>query len=180
MIFCAKVLTGKTVFDIIDFIKQRRFAKRQSAFVCVWDSISGNCPGCENPGKSGGTNMQEMDLYRHTDTVNKLLARYGVKFGIYKNGTFREQLFPFDAIPRVISREEFGYLERGLKQRVMALNLFINDIYSDKKIIRDKVIPEEFVYASSGYLVQCEGVKPPKGIYPHIAGIDLVQGKDGN
>ena len=94
--------------------------------------------------------MQEMDLYRHTDTVNELLARYGVKFGIYKNNEFREQLFPFDAIPRVIEQEEFRYLEKGLKQRVMALNLFIKDIYGDKLIIRDKVVPEEFVFASSG------------------------------
>ena len=123
--------------------------------------------------------MKEMDLYRHTDTVNELLARYGVKFGIYKNHEFHEQLFPFDAIPRIIGKKEFQYLEKGLKQRVMALNLFIRDIYGEKKIIRDKVIPEEFVYASSGYLAQCEGVVPPKEIYTHIAGIDLVQGKDG-
>lgn len=122
--------------------------------------------------------MHEIDLYNHTDTVNELLARYGVKFGIYKNNTFREQLFPFDAIPRMIGQEEFRYLEKGLKQRVTALNLFIKDIYGDKKIIRDKVVPEEFVYASSGYLAQCEGVLPPKGIYTHIAGIDLVQGKN--
>ncbi|MCC8065767.1 MAG: circularly permuted type 2 ATP-grasp protein [Clostridiales bacterium] len=122
--------------------------------------------------------MEDMDLYRHTDTVNELLARYGVKFGIYKNNEFKEQLFPFDAIPRVIGKEEFAYLEKGLKQRVMALNLFIRDIYSEKKIIRDKVVPEEFIYASSGYLAQCEGVMPSKGIYAHIAGIDLVQGKD--
>ncbi|MGN0479385.1 MAG: circularly permuted type 2 ATP-grasp protein [Hominenteromicrobium sp.] len=123
--------------------------------------------------------MEEMNLCRQADTVNELLARYGVKFGIYKNGTFREQLFPFDAIPRVIGAEEFEKLERGLKQRVMALNCFIRDIYGEKKIVRDKVVPEEFVYASSGYLAQCEGVLPPKGIYTHIAGIDLVQGKDG-
>ncbi|MCD8013578.1 MAG: circularly permuted type 2 ATP-grasp protein [Lachnospiraceae bacterium] len=122
--------------------------------------------------------MQDMDLYRHTDTVNELLARYGVKFGIYKNNVFKEQLFPFDAIPRVIEADEFAYLEKGLKQRVTALNLFIKDIYSEKKIIRDKVVPEEFIYASSGYLAQCEGVMPPKGVYAHIAGIDLVQGKD--
>ncbi|MCD7735727.1 MAG: circularly permuted type 2 ATP-grasp protein [Lachnospiraceae bacterium] len=119
-----------------------------------------------------------MDLYRHTDTVNELLARYGVKFGIYKNNEFKEQLFPFDAIPRVIEKDEFAYLEKGLKQRVMALNLFIRDIYSEKKIIRDKIVPEEFIYASSGYLAQCEGVTPPKGVYAHIAGIDLVQGRD--
>ena len=121
-----------------------------------------------------------MDLYRHTDTVNELLARYGVKFGIYKNNVFREQLFPFDAIPRVIEAEEFAHLEKGLKQRVTALNLFIRDIYGDKKIIRDKVVPEEFIFASSGYLPQCEGVLPPQSVYTHIAGIDLVQARDGN
>ena len=122
----------------------------------------------------------DLDLYEHTDTVNELLARYGVKFGIYKNNTFKEQLFPFDAIPRVIGHDEFAELEKGLKQRVMALNLFIKDIYGEKKIIRDKVVPEEFVYAGSGYLAQCEGVMPSKGIYSHISGIDLVQAKDGS
>ena len=122
---------------------------------------------------------EEMDLYRSADTINELLARYGVKFGIYKNHQFKEQLFPFDAIPRVIGADAFGYLERGLKQRVTALNLFIRDIYGEKKIVRDRIIPEEFIFASSGYLAQCEGVTPPKGIYAHIAGIDLVQGKEG-
>lgn len=123
--------------------------------------------------------MYEMDLLDNTENVNRLLARYGVKFGIYKNNTFKEQLFPFDAIPRVIQKEEFDYLERGLKQRVMALNLFLDDIYHDKKIVRDQVIPEDFIFASSGYLPACEGVIPPKKIYAHISGIDLVKGKNG-
>ena len=70
-------------------------------------------------------------------------------------------------------------LEKGLIQRVDALNLFLNDIYSEKKIIKDGVIPEEFVFISSGYLPQCEGITPPKNIYSHISGIDLVLGKDG-
>jgi len=122
--------------------------------------------------------MENMDLLRHTDTVNSLLARYGVKFGIYKNNVFREQLFPFDAIPRIIEHEEFSYLERGLKQRVTALNLFLKDIYSEKRIVKDKVVPEDFIFASSGYMVECEGVTPIKGIYSHISGIDLVKGKD--
>lgn len=122
--------------------------------------------------------MYDMDLLDHTDTVNEQLARYGVKFGIYKNNTFKEQLFPFDAVPRIIEKEEFDYLERGLKQRVNALNLFLKDIYHEKKIIRDKVVPEEFIYASSGYLAQCEGIMPSKGVYSHISGIDLVQSKD--
>lgn len=69
------------------------------------------------------------ELIQHTDSINELLARYGVKFGLYKNGTFKEQLFPFDAIPRIIPAGDFDYLDRGLKQRVMALNCFIGDIY---------------------------------------------------
>ncbi|MCD8154112.1 MAG: circularly permuted type 2 ATP-grasp protein [Clostridiales bacterium] len=119
-----------------------------------------------------------MELYDRSDTINELLARYGVKFGIYKNNTFKEQLFPFDVIPRIITKEEFDMLEKGLAQRVDALNLFLKDIYSEKKIIRDNVVPEDFVYASSGYMVQCEGIVPPKGVYSHISGIDLVKGKN--
>ncbi|MGF0018809.1 circularly permuted type 2 ATP-grasp protein [Sporofaciens sp. SGI.106] len=119
------------------------------------------------------------ELIDHTEGINRLLARYGVKFGLYKNGTFHEQLFPFDAIPRVIPHEDFLYLEKGLIQRVDALNLFLKDVYGDKKIVKDGVIPEEFVFSSSGYLPECEGIVPPKGIYSHISGIDLVLGKDG-
>ncbi|MDY5987002.1 MAG: circularly permuted type 2 ATP-grasp protein [Lachnoclostridium sp.] len=119
------------------------------------------------------------ELIDHTEGINRLLARYGVKFGLYKNGTFHEQLFPFDAIPRVIPHEDFQYLEKGLIQRVDALNLFLKDVYGDKKIVKDGVIPEEFVFSSSGYLPECEGIVPPKGIYSHISGIDLVLGKDG-
>jgi uncharacterized circularly permuted ATP-grasp superfamily protein len=121
----------------------------------------------------------ELDLLKHADQVNQLLARYGVKFSIYKNNVFKEQLFPFDPIPRVISAEEFDYLERGLKQRAKALNEFLKDVYGDKKIVRDKVIPEEFLFISKGYMAECEGVVPPRGIYNHISGIDLVKGKNG-
>ncbi len=124
--------------------------------------------------------MKNIDLLKRTDTVNELLARYGVKFGIYKNHTFKEQLFPFDAIPRIIQKDEFAYLERGLKQRVKALNLFLADIYNEKQILKDQIIPEEFIYASSGYLIQCENIHPPKDVFSHISGIDLVLGKDGN
>jgi len=111
--------------------------------------------------------------------INKLMARYGVKFGIYKNGEFIEQLFPYDAIPRIISHDEFAMLEKGLVQRVDALNCFLKDIYSEAKIIAEKVVPEEFVYISKGYLPECSGIVPPEGVYSHISGIDLVQAKDG-
>lgn len=118
------------------------------------------------------------NLTDHADAINRLLSRYGVKFGIYKNHTFHEQLFPFDAIPRVITHEEFGQLDRGLVQRVDALNLFLADIYGEKHIVKDGVLPKEFLYASKGYLPECEGIVPPAGIYSHISGIDLVQAQD--
>jgi len=123
--------------------------------------------------------MKQPDLLKHTDQVNEQMARYGVKFGIYKNNVFKEQLFPFDAIPRVIEHNEFGILEKGLKQRVLALNLFLKDIYSKKQIVKDGIVPEDFIFASSGYMAECEGVVSAKGIYSHISGIDLVKGKDG-
>ena len=98
------------------------------------------------------------ELAEHADGINRLMARFGVKFGIYKNGEFHEQLFPFDAISRVISHKDFLRLEKGLIQRVDALNLFLNDIYGDRKIIHDRIIPEEFVFISSGCLPECEGI----------------------
>ncbi len=110
--------------------------------------------------------------------INSLMARYGVKFGIYKNGTFKEQLFPFDAIPRIIKHEDFQKIEKGLIQRVDALNMFLYDIYHDKKIVKDGVVPEDFIYMSKNYMPECEGIDPSKKIYSHISGIDLVEGKD--
>ncbi len=114
------------------------------------------------------------------DTVNKWMERFGVRFGVYKKGVFNEQLFPFDSVPRIIPKKDWDYLERGLKQRVQALNMFLWDIYHDKKIIKDGIVPEEFVYSSKGYMPQCEGIDPTGKVYAHIAGIDLVEGKDGN
>lgn len=123
--------------------------------------------------------MKQGELSQYTKKTNQLLKRYGVKFGIYKNNIFHEQLFPFDCIPRIIGKDEFVYLNKGLIQRVNALNAFLKDIYEEKKIIKDRIIPEEFVYSSKGYLVEVEGLMPPQGIYAHIAGIDLVQAKEG-
>ncbi len=118
-------------------------------------------------------------LASHSEQINSLLARYGVRFGLYKGGEFKEQLFPFDVISRKIERDEFAHIEKGLIQRVTALNLFLRDLYNEKKIVKDKIIPEDFIYSSSGYNVKCEGFVPVKDVYSHISGIDLVKGKDG-
>jgi uncharacterized circularly permuted ATP-grasp superfamily protein len=118
-------------------------------------------------------------LVKQKETVNKWMERFGVRFGIYKNGNFNEQIFPFDPIPRIITHKDWVEIETGLVQRVKALNLFLEDIYGKKEIIKQGIIPEEFIYSSSGYLAQCEGITPSKRIYSHISGIDLVQAKDG-
>lgn len=123
-----------------------------------------------------GINIKELTDSR--DTVNKWMERFGVRFGVYKKGVFNEQLFPFDSVPRIITKKDWDYLERGLQQRVRALNMFLWDIYHDKKIIKDGVVPEEFVYSSKGYMPECEGISPTGKVYAHIAGIDLVEGKN--
>lgn len=118
------------------------------------------------------------ELVESRDTVNKWMERFGVRFGVYKNGVFNEQLFPFDSIPRVISQADWTELEAGLVQRVKALNKFLYDIYHDKNIIRDGIVPKEFVYSSKGYMPECEGITPVGEVYSHVSGIDLVQAKD--
>ncbi|WP_300729561.1 circularly permuted type 2 ATP-grasp protein [uncultured Bacteroides sp.] len=118
-------------------------------------------------------------LIESRDTVNRWMERFGVRFGVYKNGVFNEQLFPFDSIPRIISADDWVVLEKGLVQRVNALNKFLYDVYHDKYIIKDGIIPSEFVYSSKGYMPECEGITPTHNVYAHIAGIDLVQAKDG-
>ena len=105
-------------------------------------------------------NIRINELIDSRETVNKWMERFGVRFGVYKNGIFNEQLFPFDSIPRIISNSDWSYLEKGLRQRVTALNKFLWDVYHDKRIIKDGIVPEEFVYSSKGYLPECEGINP--------------------
>lgn len=119
------------------------------------------------------------ELVNRREAINRELSRNGVRFGIYKNGEYHDRLFPYDPVPRIIESDEYDELEKGLKQRVNALNAYLKDIYSDKRIIHDGVVPEEYVYTSAGYFPQVNCVTPPGGIFAHIAGEDLVQGEDG-
>ena len=119
------------------------------------------------------------ELVNRRESINRELSRNGVRFGIYKDGEYHDRLFPYDPIPRIIESNEFDEMEAGLKQRVNALNAYLRDVYSDKKVIKDGIIPEEYVYTSAGYFPQVNGVTPPGGVFAHIAGEDLVQGQDG-
>ncbi|MCA9774240.1 MAG: circularly permuted type 2 ATP-grasp protein, partial [Myxococcales bacterium] len=85
----------------------------------------------------------------------------------------------FDIVPRIVAGSEWETIERGLRQRVRALNLFIGDVYGDRKILKDKAIPPELVESAKSYRVQCKGLRPPKDIWCHVTGTDLVRDRDG-
>jgi len=103
----------------------------------------------------------------------------GVTFNVYKEGEGIEKIFPFDIIPRIINYDEWNVIDRGLQQRISALNTFIHDVYNDQKIIKDGVVPREIIESSAGFLKQCLGIKPPKNIWCHITGTDLIKHGDG-
>jgi uncharacterized circularly permuted ATP-grasp superfamily protein len=101
--------------------------------------------------------------------------RIGITFAVYGDPDATERLIPFDIVPRILARSEWDGVERGLKQRVGALNLFLADIYGGREILRAGIIPEALVLENPGYCVHMAGRKPPGGIWTHIAGIDLVR-----
>lgn len=116
---------------------------------------------------------------KHHKTAQIALYKLGVTFNVYSDNQGIERVFPFDIIPRVISAQEWQELEQGLKQRIKALNLFLGDIYSEQKIIKDGKIPAEIIDSATGFLKPCLGIKPPHDIWCHITGTDLVKDKDG-
>ena len=90
-----------------------------------------------------------------------------------------ERIFPFDLIPRIVAADEWATLERGLTQRVTALNAFLHDVYHDARIVREGVIPAELVYSSKGFRREMLGLTPPRDVYIHVVGSDLIRGADG-
>jgi uncharacterized circularly permuted ATP-grasp superfamily protein len=107
------------------------------------------------------------------------LYSQGITFQVYGNKKGAEKIFPFDVLPRVIDGQEWEKIDKGLKQRIEALNLFVHDIYNKQKIIKDKAIPESLILGSNAYLKPCQGLIPPKKIWIHITGTDLVRADDG-
>ena len=118
-------------------------------------------------------------LEQQRETAEIALFKLGVTFNVYSDNQGVEKIFPFDIIPRLIDGEEWARLERGLKQRIQALNLFLGDVYGEQKIVQDGKIPLEIIHTASGFLKPCLGIKPPAGVWCHITGTDLVRDKDG-
>ena len=123
--------------------------------------------------------LENGELLRRQHSAEKSLFEMGITFNVYGDKNGREKIFPFDIIPRLVSATEWEQVEKGLKQRIRALNFFLDDIYNDQKIIKDKIIDPEIILSASAYRKECQGLHPPKGIWCHITGTDLVRGSDG-
>src|SRR3989442_2906261 len=117
------------------------------------------------------------ELQRRASLAMEMFRNHGITFAVYPDAQGTEKVFPFDVIPRVIEARTWERLEAGLAQRLRALNLFLDDVYGRKLILRQRAIPPEIVLSSSLYLREVEGLPVPHGIHCHIAGIDLVRDK---
>jgi uncharacterized circularly permuted ATP-grasp superfamily protein len=104
-----------------------------------------------------------------------LFRRIGITFAVYGDAEAQERLIPFDVIPRIISGKEWTHLERGLKQRVKALNMFLRDIYHSRDVLKAKVIPDDLIFQNPVFRPEMNGQDVPHDVYVHIAGIDIVR-----
>jgi len=124
--------------------------------------------------------LSDREITEYKAAAELAIQVMGVTFTVYSESEGSiDRAWPFDIIPRVIPRSEWKKVERGLVQRVKALNLFIDDIYHKQKIVKDKVFPAEPLQDSVNFRKECVGVNPPNGIWAHICGSDLVRDKDG-
>jgi uncharacterized circularly permuted ATP-grasp superfamily protein len=123
--------------------------------------------------------LDENELAERRQAVDAAIIAMGITFTIYSESGNIDRAWPFDPIPRVIARNEWDRIQAGLKQRLTALNLFINDLYNGQRIIRDGVFPAEVLAGSGNFRPQCVGITPRFGVWAHICGTDLVRDRDG-
>ena len=124
-------------------------------------------------------NESASDLNKKEELAKRLFMSQGITFTVYDSGEGIEKIFPFDIIPRIITSAEWSFIEKGIKQRLKALNLFLKDVYNNQFIIRDRVIPASLIYSCPHFLREMHQLNVPHDIYIHIAGIDLIRDVDG-
>lgn len=125
------------------------------------------------------TRLPQGELLRRQRAAEHALFNLGITFNVYGDGQGTERIFPFDLVPRILPSDEWEWIERGLKQRIRALNLFIDDVYHAGKIFRDGIVPEDLVRSAATYRDQCVGLRPPRGIWCHVTGTDLIRDATG-
>jgi len=124
-------------------------------------------------------NLGSQRLAKRQEAAERALFDMGITFNVYSDEAATEKIFPIDLIPRLVRGQEWDHIERGLFQRVRALNAFINDVYSEQRIVSEGIIPVETIKSAEGYLEPCIGLTPPQGIWCHITGSDIVRDEHG-
>ena len=125
------------------------------------------------------SSLSNDDIKDHKNAADVAIQVMGITFTVYTEGSTIDRAWPFDIIPRIIPKIEWDQTAAGLKQRVTALNLFIHDLYSEQKIIKDRKFPKELLKNSKNFREQCIGIVPPHNVWAHICGSDLVRDKTG-
>ena len=148
----------------------------------TWDELLDG-EGRPRPGATEVVGLLEglglSEIQERQDLAEIDILSSGITFAVYGDGRGVDRAWPFDVIPRVIAASEWRRVERGLKQRLKALNLFIDDIYNDQKVITDGVFPAELLDDSVNFRSECRGIHPAHGVWAHISGSDLVRDSDG-
>ena len=139
----------------------------------------GRAPAHSNRFRRHLAAMDLRELRRRAAAAERELFSLGITFTVYSDRDAIDRILPFDVIPRILSPDDWRTLETGVRQRVTALNLFLADIYNDRKILRDGIVPEELILGHPHYQPAMEGFVPPHGTYVHICGIDIVRDDKG-
>ncbi|MCG8526659.1 MAG: circularly permuted type 2 ATP-grasp protein [Opitutales bacterium] len=119
------------------------------------------------------------EFHQKSEAVDLSFLKQGITFTVYGEDEGTEKIFPFDLVPRIIPNSEWQQVSKGLEQRIVALNLFLKDIYNEQRIIKDGIIPEHFIKTAVHYRPEFVGVKVPEDIYIHICGTDLIRDDKG-
>ena len=126
------------------------------------------------------SNQNINSLMRQSIKAEELFRKVGITFNVYGEDEAEERLIPFDLMPRIIDSKEWSLIEKGITQRLIALNMFLEDIYSKQNIVKENIIPSKLINNNAAFLPEMCNFKPPGGIYTHISGIDLVRTSEKN
>lgn len=126
------------------------------------------------------SNQNINSLMSQSIKAEELFRKVGITFNVYGEDEAEERLIPFDLMPRIIDSKEWGFIEKGITQRLIALNMFLEDIYSKQNIVKENIIPSKLINNNAAFLPEMCDFKPPGGIYTHISGIDLVRTSEKN
>ena len=149
---------GKQAFDEIMGTPGDTTARRELAALCSW--IEGT---------------PDAELRRRQEAAETTFRQLGITFAVYGENEAAERIIPFDIVPRVFLHDEWTRLSEGLVQRVEAINAFLNDIYGERRILKEGILPEDLVLGNAQFRPEIAGIRPPHGVWAHICGIDLVR-----